>query len=298
MKAPLILNFDNSNGMIPGASVMDLASWQDIIRFGCSFKNFRKFCRRLDGQFPTDYGTVLLGSGDYHHLSYYLIDRLSREHFSKGASFQVVVFDNHPDNMRFPFGIHCGSWVSHVARLPQVSHVHVLGITSADIGLGHAWENRLSPLFARKLTYWCMDVNVGWANMLGLSQAFRCFNTPDELVSAFISEQQHQSDPVYLSIDKDVLSEKCVRTNWDQGRFSEEQLFLSIAALKDRIVGSDITGEVSVWTYASWWKRCLSRMDGQDHITESEMGLWQKEQQALNRRLLSMLDESPFSLPE
>ncbi len=31
--------------------------------------------------------------------------------------------------------------VNAASKLPQISHIHVLGITSSDIGLGHAWEN-------------------------------------------------------------------------------------------------------------------------------------------------------------
>ena len=63
-----------------------------------------------------------MGSGDFHHVSYLLIERLRR----LGRQIQVVVFDNHPDNMRYPFGIHCGSWVWHVSRLPFVERVHVV----------------------------------------------------------------------------------------------------------------------------------------------------------------------------
>ncbi|MCL1886704.1 MAG: hypothetical protein FWG01_02050 [Betaproteobacteria bacterium] len=292
MKPPLILNFDNSAGLMPGAAVVDLTGWQETIRFGCSMKNFRHFCQMLEGQLPKEYGTVFLGSGDYHHLSYYLIERIADRLFP--SPFQVVVFDNHPDNMRFPFGIHCGSWVSHVAKLPQVSHVHVLGITSEDIGLKHAWENRLRPLFAGKLTYWCTDVSVGWARALGLGHAFRRFDSPDELVAAFVDKVRQSALPVYLSIDKDVLSEESVQTNWDQGRFQEEHLAGIISELKGRIIGSDITGEVSTWTYASRWKRYLSQMDGQESVSESEMILWQKAQQELNRRLLQMLKASLF----
>lgn len=37
--------------------------------------------------------------------------------------------------------------------LAQISHVHVVGITSADIGRAHAWENRLGPLLRGRLSY-------------------------------------------------------------------------------------------------------------------------------------------------
>jgi arginase family enzyme len=142
-REPLILDFDRSVGPIPGATELALSDWQEAIRFGCTLRTFNRLGRYLDAQMPADYGTVLMGSGDYHHLTWPLVQRQR----SRGP-FQLVVFDNHPDNMRFPWGIHCGSWVRRVAMLPFVTHVHVVGITSGDIGAKHAWENYLRPLRA------------------------------------------------------------------------------------------------------------------------------------------------------
>ena len=93
--------------------------------------------------------------------------------------------------MRFPLGMHCGSWVNAASKLPQISHIHVLGITSSDIGLGHAWENHWRPLMGGRLTYWCMDVDVGWGHRLGMGRAFRRFEHPEALVAAFAAEQPH-----------------------------------------------------------------------------------------------------------
>ena len=71
------------------------------------------------------YGTaealsVLLGSGDFHHLSLPLVELEARRQRSRAGSLRVVVLDNHPDNMRFPLGVHCGSWVGRAAALPGV----------------------------------------------------------------------------------------------------------------------------------------------------------------------------------
>ena len=91
----------------------------------------------------------MTGSGDFHHVSAILLERLAI-----ATPIDVVVLDNHPDNMRFPFGIHCGSWVRRVAALPQVRHVHVVGISSGDLRLVNAWAHYWAPLLAGKLTYW------------------------------------------------------------------------------------------------------------------------------------------------
>ena len=285
--SPVILDFDQSIGHVEGATNIPMSEWQEAIRFGCSLETFRSLQKSLDKALPEQYGTVLTGSGDYHHLTWLLVEKL--KHL---GPFQVVLFDNHPDNMRFPMGIHCGSWVRKVALLPYVSHVHVLGVTSQDISFSSAWEQYWLPLLKGKVSYWCMDVNVSWSNWFGLGKAFHRFENPDQLIEQFIATQLQDSNPSYLTIDKDVLSPDVVSTNWDQGRMLESHLVKVIDALKGNIIGSDITGDVSNWQYKTWWKRKLSMLDGQNEITSSDLALWQKKQQALNSRLLNALAQN------
>ncbi len=281
---PVVLDIDRSVGALPRRLVLPLEHWQESIRFGCSLAVMRRFRRMLDELLPAEYGTVFTGSGDFHHLSWPLIARLQTK-----TPFQVVVLDNHPDNMRFPFGVHCGSWVRKVAMLPQVSHVHVLGITSTDISGGHAWENYLAPLLRRKLTYWSMGVDTGWARPFGLAHAFRSFDTPAALVDAFVESQRAQILPSYLSIDKDAFATEVAHTNWDQGRLLSEHALALIDCLRHGLVGSDINGEVSHYRYRSWWKRRLSAMDEQPEIDPAMLADWQAQQHALNLQLLEAI---------
>ncbi|HZX71057.1 MAG TPA: hypothetical protein VFE77_09590 [Rhodanobacter sp.] len=298
-KQPVVLDIDGSVGALPGRLVLPLKRWQESLRFGCSLATLRRFGAVLDELLPEEHGTVFLGSGDFHHLSWPLIARLAvdrpaldRPAVARPAvdrRFQVVVLDNHPDNMRFPFGVHCGSWVRKVALLPQVSHVHVLGITSADIGSGHAWENYLTPLRRGKLSYWSIGVDTGWSRRLGLAHAFRGFESPEALVDAFIEFQRTQHTPSYLSIDKDVFAPEVARTNWDQGRLLVPHALALIDSLRGGLVGSDINGEVSLYRYRSWWKRRLSAIDGQPEIDPVVLADWQAQQHALNLRLLEAI---------
>jgi hypothetical protein len=286
-RAPLVLDFDASVGELAGADVLALADWQERIRFGCSLRTFKQLRRHLDALLPAEHGTVLMGSGDYHHLSWPLIERQRAR-----GPFQLVVLDNHPDNMRFPWGIHCGSWVRRVALLPYVSHVHVLGITSGDIGAHHAWENYLAPLKAGKLSYWCMDVDVGWAARWGLADAFRRYDDADSLIDMFIAQLGRAPQATYLSIDKDVFDADTARTNWDQGKLKLSHALAVIEALRGQIIASDITGEVSAYAYRTWWKRLLSGMDGQTAISSDDIEAWQHQQHALNRQLLQAIDQN------
>ena len=180
-----------------------------------------------------------------------------------------------------------------MALLSNVSHVHVLGITSQDIGWRAAFENYWWPLLRGKLTYWCMDVDVHWAKWFGLKNRFRHFSDPDTLIKTFLAEQKPQ--PTYLTIDKDVLAPEVVKTNWDQGRMLEQHLLMVIKACAGNIIGSDITGDVSTWSYSTWWKKKLSAFDGQTDIPASHLAEWQAQQHQLNVRLLQAISTSTLN---
>lgn len=278
---PIVLDLDGSVHLA-GARVLDRRAWQETLRFACT----RRDLERFDATLPDDFGSapVFFGSGDFHHLSYLLIRRAARR-----QPCRVVVFDNHPDNMRFPFGIHCGSWVSHAAALAGVQGIDVVGITSADVGAAHLWENRWAPLRRGAVRYWTLGTDTRWARRLGLGRAFRVFAEVPALLSALLAEVQADAARVYLSIDKDVLHPDDARTNWDQGRLRADALCGAVATLAPRLVGMDVNGEISAYTYRSRWKRWLSAADGQAPVPPAQLAQWQDAQAALNRRLLAAL---------
>jgi arginase family enzyme len=279
----LILDFDGSVLPLPGSRRLPLADRQEDLRFSCSLRALNGLDDQI-GAAIKDHAVAFLGSGDYHHISHLLI----RRHARIGQALQVVVFDNHPDNMRYPFGIHCGSWVWHVSRLPFVACVHVLGIASADVAARHAWENHLRPLRAGKIRYWCVGQDLGWTRRLGI---FGSDSWPSgaALLDAFAAYIATTAGPVYLSIDKDVLPVAAVHTNWDQGVLTLAELGWAIRLLRPRLIGCDVTGEVSVYRYRGLWKRLFSSLDGQATPAAADLGRWQAEHQAVNLRLLDWL---------
>jgi arginase family enzyme len=288
MTNPLVLDFDASVGRLQGESRLPLGDWQEELRFGCSLASLERLAGEIAGHLVGHLASrprpVFLGSGDYHHLSYPLIQRLQWV----GRPVQVVVFDNHPDNMRYPFGIHCGSWVRHVARLPWVACVHVLGITSTDVEAAHAWENHLRVLHSGRVRYWCIDRDLGWMRRLGIRHS-RSFDSAGAMLEAFSAELAGRPEPVYLSIDKDVLSVADVRTNWDQGVLRLEALLAAIGILKSRLVGADVVGEVSLYRYQSRFKRWLSQLDDQPEPPPEALAGWQAAHHAVNLKLLEAL---------
>jgi len=292
---PLILDFDGSVLPLPDEQRLRLHDWQEELRFGCKTGALDKLEHAIGGALDklgyaigstlaAEHGTVFLGSGDYHHLSHLLI----RRYAGLGQPLQVVLFDNHPDNMRYPFGIHCGSWVWHLSRLPFVARVHVLGITSRDVEAAHGWENHVRNLRSGKVRYWCVGRNLDWMKRLGIEHS-RSFPSMQVLLKVFGEYIVTTAEPVYLSIDKDVLAPEDAHTNWDQGVMRLAELQAAIAMLKGRIVGSDVTGEVSVYRYQSRFKRLLSGLDGQPEIDEIDLRRWQAEHQRINQQLLEWL---------
>lgn len=286
MTQAIVLDIDGSLHGLEGTQTVGLVDWQEAIRFGCSWSTWKSFRKVLTKRLPDRYGPVCMGSGDFHHISHLLIDRVCHS-----EPFDVVVLDNHPDNMRFPFGIHCGSWVAHAARLPQVRCVHVIGITSTDVSWQHAWENHLLPIFQGKIRYWTAGVNAQWANHFGLHKRISSFRNAQMLIDQFIAEREKNiPGSVYLSIDKDVFSIDVARTNWDQGCFDLDNVRQLIEVFKGKLIGSDITGEVSVHQYQTAWKRWLSALDRQPPIPAEFLTQWQTEQTAINRQLLTWLE--------
>lgn len=284
---PVILDFDGSVLPIAADALrIPLLRQQESVRFGCSLGVFRQFESGLRASMPARHGCVFLGSGDFHHVSAALLARLD-------INFPVdlVVCDNHPDNMRYPFGIHCGSWVRYASKMAHIRHIHVIGISSDDITWRHAWENYLSPLFGKKLTYWSVGTSAAWLDALGLGSCHRCFAAPDELLQAFLPELATAAG-VYLSLDKDVFSPETAQTNWDQGTFEESHLKRLIEAVTGRLVGADVCGEISEYRYQHWFKRLLSRLDGQKPLDPLQLPRWQQAHQALNIRLLRWMNQA------
>lgn len=283
---PCILDFDKSVYKLSDDEIrLELGPWQEALRYGCSWPVFKRFER--DCPLPDRPGCLFLGSGDYHHLSLLAVKRLAEAR----RPLEIVVCDNHPDNMRYPFGIHCGSWVRWAAALPGVGRVHVLGITSPDIGWAHAWENNWRPLLAGRLVYWSIGRPTGWLRLLGRPESCRAFETADELLAAFAGAAA-RFGRVYLSVDKDVFGPETVRTNWDQGCWEKRHLEGLIEALAGRLVGADVTGEVSSYEFRGLFKRLMTRLDGLERPDPTRLEQWQSQQQRCNLGILDLLKKA------
>ena len=105
-----------------------------------------------------------------------------------------------------------------------------------------------------------------------------CFTEDDILDGRVARELPHLLDalhlPVYISIDKDVLSRKVMRTNWDQGIMTEAEFRCELDRFtmdpKIHILGVDICGEPA-------YNACRRLLDDTRDLRRSD---------GVNRRLL------------
>jgi hypothetical protein len=224
--------------------------WGPAIRLACGFGRFRRFERMLERLLPPPGGppeVTLYGSGDFHHVSLALVRRTP-------GPVNLLVLDNHPDWMRgVPF-LHCGTWLHHAARLPQVRHVfHVGGDVDFDNAyrplapwpLLHGGKVRVFP--ARR------PFQRGRWSQIENEPLRRAADTPaDEarvasVLGPFAAELARY--PLYISVDRDVLVADESVVNWDSGHLTlAEAVCVVQQALRcagGRLAGADMVGDWS-----------------------------------------------------
>ncbi|MCL2155127.1 MAG: hypothetical protein FWH53_05630, partial [Leptospirales bacterium] len=202
-------------------------------------------------------------------------------------NLHVVVFDNHPDNMIFPFNIHCGSWVYWASQLPNVSKVSVIGITSEDVSGINIFQNHYSVMRSGKVNYYCFRKLPKVFLKLSSSHAKDIRDNKSDLISFFKSEF-NSNEPVYLSIDKDVLSSEVVLSNWDQGIMLENDLMAGIKFFLPNIVSADICGDISLYDFSGLLKRLFYKIDGCGGMIDN-IEVHRSKQNLINLEILSIL---------
>ena len=169
--------------------------------------------RKLIAAF-SPYGLHFLDSGNYHYMTKLWTDRL-REPFS------LVLFDHHTDMQPPVFEglMSCGGWVKDMLDGNSfLKNVLIAGVPETD---------------AAKVR----------------SERVHVISEEDFAVSGCpvwpLSSVLPSGVPVYLSVDKDVLSTDSAITNWDQGSMRLEVLTGAISRLmRDcKVIGMDVCGE-------------------------------------------------------
>jgi hypothetical protein len=231
-------------------ALIDVSGWGPDIRLCCRFGRFREFeamLTRLLGRASDGPSVTLYGSGDFHHVSLALLRRLP-------SPVNLLVLDNHPDWMRgVPF-LHCGTWVYHAARLPQIERVFHVG---GDVDFDNYYRG-LAPwrmLRSGKIVVlpgrrrfergpWTTIANEPVRPEQGIpvdAARLRQFLRP------YLADLAHRS--LYVSVDKDVMRAADAAINWESGHLTladvQTVLTIFLELANSRLAGMDILGDWS-----------------------------------------------------
>ena len=210
--------------------------------------------RRRIADFPAR-GLHFLDNGNFHYLTRFWCEKISED-------FALVVYDHHVDLRKPVFSglMSCGSWIRDV--LFRNRHCRAVLIIGPERAQANIIERELQSLVAE-----------------GEFSARVCCFTEDEILDGRAARELPQlldalHLPVYISIDKDVLSRKVLRTNWDQGIMSEAEFRHELDRFTMdpdiHILGADICGEPA-------YNACRRLLDDTRDLRRSD---------GVNRRLL------------
>jgi arginase family enzyme len=252
--------------------------------------------RRLQAAPPHPDPTVtLVGSGDFHHLTPLLLERACEP-------ITLVHFDNHPDWVRIAPRWHCGSWVNQALRSERVARVVTIGPCSDDLTWPGLKGGNLPALASGRLclfpwshapsrvvrempdgaSYRCESRRLVWNNLAELA--------PAQIARTILAEIT--TDAVWFTIDKDVLPEAEVVSNWDQGQMPLSAVVALIEAIGERhcIAGADICGDYSEPRYDSPLKRWEVRRDQPRRAVPDATALARNAE--VNRQLLATIEKA------
>lgn len=194
------------------------ASWVDCTGLQgtdcyCSPESYGKLQELLAPFSPE--GLHLIDSGDYHYVTKLWTDKIDQP-------FSLVLFDHHPDMQPTLFDelLSCGCWVRTMLDTnPLLQKVCIIGANETLKNEIEGYDKRLIFFSEQSLES---------------AKAWQFFS------------KRHIHEPLYLSVDKDVLSPHFATTNWDQGSMTLPQLesLLHIIMANDTIVGIDVCGEL------------------------------------------------------
>lgn len=210
--------------------------------------------------------------------------------------YNILVLDKHPDWMRRIPVMHCGTWLNHAARLPQVNRVYHVG---GDLDFDNAYR-LLMPrdlLLSGRIKVFSAvrRFQGGTWSQVNAPPVRRAANTPasPEQIQAMFRPfaADLASCPLYVTVDKDVLAASEATTNWDAGRLTTSEVTTIIATFvqfaQGRLAGADIVGDWSVVQTSGWIPKLLARLHG--HRPDADPADAARRNQAVNMQLLETL---------
>lgn len=173
--------------------------------------------RQLIAPYPPE-GVHFIDNGNHHYVTGFWMEKIH-------TPFSLIVFDHHPDVQAPAWGpglLSCGGWIANeIAQNPNLRRVLVVGPSQKSLAT-------VEPAIRHRVKFFGerdVDEHPDWVRF----------------------SEAHIDTPVYVSIDKDILSPQTVCTNWDQGHLGlgTLQSHLRTILAHERVIGTDICGECS-----------------------------------------------------
>jgi hypothetical protein len=226
----------------------------------------RELANRLQG--TSQPRLAFIGSGDFHHISAFLLGMALKEQQSPTT---LIHFDNHPDWVKFEKGMHCGSWINRALEDRKVAKVITIGVCSHDLESPEPKLANLDLLSQGRLEIYPYQhepsqVSGSYgrgASFVQIGNQLRWHTIQEAGEQNFLDSliDRIQTETIYLTIDKDVLAPTDAVTNWDQGRMGLAYLISLIEHIARHkvIIGADVVGDYSRPAYSGGPRALLSK---------------------------------------
>ena len=274
-KSIRILNFDDSITKQKNLlsqyenQVLDLKDLGMQTRCWVNFNSRSLIQKRIQNS-PKN-AITFLGSGDFHHVTELLLTQFDEP-------LSVITFDFHPDWDTLPPRFGCGSWVNEVLKRKNILQFILLGVSSADISTFNIQSGNLASFKNDRLQLYPyshqtsltflkkIPKNASVKIEKGLFFKRIYWNElKNKNLEVFFQNllKRMPAKKVYVSIDKDCLRNDYALTNWEEGKFSLEELLCLLKLIRQNldIVGLDITGDYSPISVKGIFKKIASYLD-------------------------------------
>ena len=228
-----------------GLETIDATKWGPRLRFSTPAREIQEFFRNYENRLGR---FTLFGSGDFHHLTALWLRRLTEP-------FVLVSFDNHPDWDVRPPRWACGGWINRALELPLLEKASIWGCGNFECW----WP---SQFFGNRRAERTGKLEVhAWGENRPQRQGAIFRESWREDFEAFVRQLSGRN--IYVTIDLDCLTSAEAITNWENGRFTVDDLVWALRQLREttRILGGDICGAYSPPKYARGKQKFAAEWD-------------------------------------
>lgn len=240
--------------------IIDLTSTGKKIRMGCSTRKSSILNNVISKKLPSSKDYIpfvnLIGSNDYDHVTLNILKRLP-------FKYNLLFFDYHPDWIKDANShIFCGTWVSKALDEKNLNPlIHVGGLSTEFDATGDLLENTLCFISRKKINkniknnrIKCIPANRYFSNkVINYSNAINkplLTNDSCNDISKLLGNELDEimKLPLFIAIDKDVLTEQDNYQAWESGVLKTKHIINVINDLRlngVHIAGFSMCGEIS-----------------------------------------------------